>query len=368
MATVTTACIRHADYRDAIKLLFDAPRLRCVIINRSMFDVSTLSRDQKESVYSLPQTFTEMKVWDRYMPSRTFREYNALYQKAIKHNPHLQSLEIQHGQKFDSVHFALEGGKPVMIAAAYRVWLGDEQLQSLPGTEWPLREIVIKNCTNFLDATVIAIARHFRGLQVLRLGSMQLTDRSLEALAANCPGLLELSLDSGANLTDAGVAQLVQGCTKLRDLSLAFSPQCTDASVVAVAKHLPLLASMDLSHCRLITDAAVTALIQGCPSLVSLSLRNCPLITDAAIVALAQQSRGLHALNVAYCKLLTDASLVALAEHCFQLRLLSVTVDIDHIPGCAGAGISKSDVNALRRALPALAVREFRNYTSTSLI
>jgi hypothetical protein len=357
MATVTNVSLRNVHCTDAILLLSSAPRLRCVTVDRTIFDI--LDECGKESLFRLPKTLTELVVYDTTVSGRSFPQYHAMYQQFITLAPNLMILRFEHSETdAHRVQLTMKDGVPVALLCTIRMNITDSALTALLRFGWPLREIVIESTTGMGDSMMLRLAQQISALQVIKLGSPSLTDQALWALADHCPGLLEVAVDSGSAFTDSGVVRLAKECPQLRKLDLTYSQQCTEASIIALAAHCPQLEVINLAYCSLITDAAVKALVSGCPGLVYVSLNGCRLLTDAGVAALVQGCRSLHTLHIRDCRNLTDMTLAHLAQHSPKLRKLTVDIVANHEDGCT-TGMSPAGQIAIESAIPALEIIVF---------
>lgn len=100
---------------------------------------------------------------------------------------------------------------------------------------------------------------------------IEVSDALLTALAAHCPGLRRVSLDSvlADTVTDAGVVALARSCAGLREMFLYAARLLTDASLLALAQGCSQLTSF---HCRshAFTEPALALLMDRCPRLSAL--------------------------------------------------------------------------------------------------
>ena len=87
-----------------------------------------------------------------------------------------------------------------------------------------LKELHLSECFNLSNASMLSIAKHCPGLQVLDLGECIINDIGIIAITRNCKGLKSLNLAcSYRGLTDTGVLSIQKNCPELKELFLCYS-------------------------------------------------------------------------------------------------------------------------------------------------
>lgn len=116
-------------------------------------------------------------------------------------------------------------------------------------------------------ATIIAIAPGLAHIQVIdcSYSCELLTDAALGAIAANCPSLRSVNVDSAFKLTDVGLLALSAGCRLLDSVNVT-NTNITDLGVCALAR-LPELRTIKLADTVLTTDSCLDRLARSCPKL-----------------------------------------------------------------------------------------------------
>lgn len=152
-----------------------------------------------------------------------------------------------------------------------------------------------QNCMNITDATMVQLAALSANLECISVSSSLITDRTINALAAHCPRLTQITLFSCPQVTAEAMANLVGHCSNLETLNLSNST-CANDDVIYRA-------------------------IQSCPFLSELVILRAG-VTDASVIALASKFPRLRRLNISRCFRLTDDSVVAVCFHCRHLQEL----------------------------------------------
>ncbi|KAL5995322.1 hypothetical protein ACLOJK_025380 [Asimina triloba] len=154
-------------------------------------------------------------------------------------------------------------------------------------------------CDKFVRELLSVSGQHMKELVLAHCG--KLTDNSLKAIAASCPGLQSVDLSGLLKLTDSAMGHLANGCRSLKTLKLqqnAFSDEGIAAFLEASGESLQELSvnrikevssfsvfvtkrfSLDLSWCRKLTDEALGLIVDKCLALKALKLFGCTQITN----------------------------------------------------------------------------------------
>ena len=140
-----------------------------------------------------------------------------------------------------------------------------------------------------------AFAKCIANLKALHLNRLDMNDIALQTLAnAGCGQYLEKLVLRDMEITDVGVQALTEHSLSLRELSLVRLKQVTDGSLETLAATKPLLTRLELHELH-ITDAGLLALVEaGCTTnLTYLSLFvGEKEITNDSLLALADTVRG----------------------------------------------------------------------------
>jgi len=206
--------------------------------------------------------------------------------------------------------------------------------------------------TGVCDLTTGALARSCPKLHTLQLGSTELTDSGLWALAGDTglTSLNELSLAHCQGISDkgimalAGLAELasldvsvcrrvslpalVLVCGSLKRLVALRIPLCaqiTDRGIRRLAKTKPMLQQLELFSCNELTSVGVDSLSRSCPGLQSLCLARCINLNEECVMRLAMRCQHLTWLSLSHCSRVTDDCLELIVENLRNLKTLCVS-------------------------------------------
>ncbi len=180
------------------------------------------------------------------------------------------------------------------------------------------------------DTLVESLLRRYRDMvqSVTIRDCLHLTERSVLGVAAHCPNLVSLDVESVGSylLRDltASVVAVVDGCRGLRHLNLSSCPNLSGAAVRHIGGRARQLQSLRLRHnARLACDDLWA--LRKCTELRVLDLGGCSRVRDRTVLAVcAAAGRHLRVLNLAGCPLLTDGAVKAAFELCGGLESLDV--------------------------------------------
>ena len=189
------------------------------------------------------------------------------------------------------------------------------------------------------------LARNSSNLTSLRMFYLQVCDKALTALAANCPALHTLFINNCRHITGKGVSSLTQTTPYLTVLSLNV-PNLTDTDIIAISSHCPQLHTIHIIRAGSVTDTAIQVIVSHCSQLRSVYIDNCSLIssgyclfrnlhelliststtlTDTMVVAIVANNPFLRHLALMNCSILTSASVLSILHGCSALEKLTVT-------------------------------------------
>lgn len=147
-----------------------------------------------------------------------------------------------------------------------------------------------------------------------------LTDRVLQAIAANLPGLQTLDLSGETEFTDAGFIPLLQGCKELQSFSLG-NPKNVSAGALVELKQCAKLTELKFS-CATLSDAVLHSLATM-SGLTALSLCFCSGFSAESLLGL-QALVKLEKLNLDGIQVLSDEIIGAFVDHCPRLDTLRI--------------------------------------------
>ncbi len=180
------------------------------------------------------------------------------------------------------------------------------------------------------DSLVESLLRRYRDMvqSVTIRDCLHLTERSVLGVAAHCPNLVSLDVESVGSylLRDltASVVAVVDGCRGLRHLNLSSCPNLSGAAVRHIGGRALQLQSLRLRHnARLACDDLWA--LRRCTELRVLDLGGCGRVRDRTVLAVCGAAgKQLRVLNLSGCPLLTDGAVKAAFERCGGLEALDV--------------------------------------------
>mmetsp|Transcript_25947 Transcript_25947/g.56094 ORF Transcript_25947/g.56094 Transcript_25947/m.56094 type:complete len:473 (-) Transcript_25947:28-1446(-) len=158
----------------------------------------------------------------------------------------------------------------------------------------------------------------------------------LRALAQHCPELQEVSIANAFQLDEGSVVQLCR--LNLRKLCLAGAALLADSTVAAIALHCPQIQQLALWGMREATGEAYV-LLKGCSKLKNLSLQ-VP-ITESGAGAIADNCPELEVLMFTGSAVCNDAAVRVLLAGCPKLRELNVSYGNGEGPALAALGVTE---------------------------
>jgi F-box/leucine-rich repeat protein 2/20 len=269
----------------------------------------------------------------------------------------------------------IAGGCPLLEELLLPGGFTDETIDAFARTCRLLKRVKIESDDAFAQAPLLRLLRNGRCLESITINGdeTELTDMffvtlaqccpllakvdifradisevSMEALAAGCPKLQSLSLSCGSielsrlrgaavlpalthlclweeEIDDESFDVMLRYCPKLQTLALVQLMDLTEDGLESVSVYCPLLHTLSLTCCLgAATDAALRSLAGQCTQLRSFSAPGCEELTDDGIGALITAHPLLEELDVSDCWEMTDAVLYALVENCPQLRRVCV--------------------------------------------
>lgn len=150
------------------------------------------------------------------------------------------------------------------------------------------------------------------------------TDFGLKAIARGCSSLTGLSLWNLSSVSDEGLIEITNECHQLEKLDLC-KVNISNKSLVAIANNCPNLTELSIESCSNIGDEGLQAIGQRCRKLKSVSLKNCPVIGDQGIASLLSSASysltklKLHALNV------SDMAMAVIGHYGIAVTELALT-------------------------------------------
>mmetsp|Transcript_29561 Transcript_29561/g.63669 ORF Transcript_29561/g.63669 Transcript_29561/m.63669 type:complete len:284 (+) Transcript_29561:369-1220(+) len=126
----------------------------------------------------------------------------------------------------------------------------------------------------------------------------QLNARDLCLLARFCPDLTSIHIQSHDDtFKEAAVRGVAMKCTKLEELVLLADNTITDRTIEAIAANLVSLQKLDIQNLQLRNPRTFRVLAHGCPQLQVLRIHEGN-VTEAELLYLVQHATNLHTLKI----------------------------------------------------------------------
>jgi hypothetical protein len=122
------------------------------------------------------------------------------------------------------------------------------------------------------EQVVAARCPNLRALSVQ--SRLLLTDATLRRVAAHCRDLRLLDVASSA-ATGAGLNIIAQSCQQLEVLNVGYLEDITDELLITLSTHCAGLRNIALDGCASVSDIGMRALLHGCPLLQQVSINGC---------------------------------------------------------------------------------------------
>jgi len=190
-----------------------------------------------------------------------------------------------------------------------------------------LQGLNISGCENISNESLINLAQNCRYIKRIKLNEcVQIRDEAVKAFAQYCPNILEIDLQQCNQIGNASVIDLLVKGNCLRELRL---PNCelidNDAFLsIPSDKTFEHLRILDLTSCTRLTDAAVQKIIDVAPRLRNLVLSKCRNITDISINAISRLGKNLHYVHLGHCGQITDEGVKRLVHNCNRIRYIDL--------------------------------------------
>uniref|UniRef100_A0A061SFH4 F-box and leucine-rich repeat protein 1 (S-phase kinase-associated protein 2) n=1 Tax=Tetraselmis sp. GSL018 TaxID=582737 RepID=A0A061SFH4_9CHLO len=169
------------------------------------------------------------------------------------------------------------------------------------------------------------IAANGPHLRAISFAGCNLSDETLDCIAANCPALERLDVSSCTGMTNGAFVRLAKACQGLSSVNLCGCSLLMDTALMALSIHCSNLREVNLGWCCQVTDFGVECLARGCPDLRAVDLCGCVLTGDKAICALAESCKSLSSLGLHCLRRLTDHSMRLVAQELHGLASLNVS-------------------------------------------
>ncbi|KAK3085311.1 hypothetical protein FSP39_001349 [Pinctada imbricata] len=191
--------------------------------------------------------------------------------------------------------------------------LDDDALEALVSCDdLFLEELILYNCKEIEDVSIIALAHKQKSLKILDIREcVNLTDAGVGAIAANLLKLETLKLSKCRQVTGLAVKKFSL-LSRLQVLDMSDMYQLMSSSAQeGLCKNVKMpLTYLNLSCCSLLTDVFVEALCKTHPHLVHLDLGSCNQISNLSVHEISKSLKYLQFLRLAWCKKITDLGIL----------------------------------------------------------
>eukprot|EP00301_Raphidiophrys_heterophryoidea_P026120 c8936_g1_i1.p1 GENE.c8936_g1_i1~~c8936_g1_i1.p1 ORF type:complete len:243 (-),score=64.41 c8936_g1_i1:28-756(-) len=153
----------------------------------------------------------------------------------------------------------------------------DKTLVSLTAHCTEMTHLDLTRCTGLSDKALGNLCEKLDKLQSLLLYACgQFRDQAVQAAVQHCRMLHTLDVCGFNHITDDAFA--VVECVQLTSLNITWCVQLTDKTLIAIAAQCKKLQSVQLMGLRDVSDSGIQALADGCPDMEQLNINGCPSI------------------------------------------------------------------------------------------
>jgi hypothetical protein len=161
-------------------------------------------------------------------------------------------------------------------------WVIDAGLRNVTSSCPLLTTVDITGCSQLTDATLVDLGQFSHNLLRLTVNCANMTHVGMEAVAAGCPLLEELTAFKCEGITPA-LENIARSCRHLRCLRVTPAVVLAEA-VLALAECCPRLETLE-GCAWTVCDAEIIALVRGCPALTGLDISSTS-VTEAGLRAI----------------------------------------------------------------------------------
>ena len=148
-----------------------------------------------------------------------------------------------------------------------------------------LHTLVLEDCPQVGDASVIAAGECCRSLQVLLLGGCRnLSDLAVDAYFRKHTNLRTSPVEYCLKLTDNGIKSVFANCPSLECLDIRCYSLLTDRCFETLRLGANCLKELKISGCSGVTGAGIQKVAASCPHLSLLEAKYCDHISTVNII------------------------------------------------------------------------------------
>lgn len=256
---------------------------------------------------------------------------NTLFEMLRYHCPGLKVLYLREcknlpNSAFTAMDAALAPLVTIDVADSFR---GDASVVRALTTHCTggfLTTLHLGGCVDLTDSMVVDLVQAVRSLTDLDLGSTQVGNGGLRAIATNLRSLRYLDVQCCDTITNEGVLHLVQLADTLWEVNFGHCHGLTDESMIPLVSTCHELRFYGICHCEEVTEHAIEALAENNPSLTECDL-SYSTIGGEELAHLAITRRELQHMNLSHCNNMSTESIVMLIKVCTGLLSLDLAAN-----------------------------------------
>ena len=217
--------------------------------------------------------------------------------------------------------------------------VSDQDVEYLATSCRDLLSVTFNECRLVTDIAILAIVNSCPGLEEISVNSGWIatyenglgnvtpygaTGECLRAMGRVCPNLKTLTI-SGGDVRGIGTSGAGNDFHRLQRFSATNCQTMDRNTILALSPGLKELRSIFLSECQGVADDSLSCIAEECPELTSFSISKCKKVTDDGISYVAEGCRKLEKWSIMKCDEITNASLIAVSSGCPDLRHFTIS-------------------------------------------
>ncbi|XP_050384434.1 uncharacterized protein LOC126801028 [Argentina anserina] len=187
--------------------------------------------------------------------------------------------------------------------------VSDELLCSVAEACFPMKKLVLSNCTGYTFAGLCFLVRHYPLLEYLDLeGADFLTDNEIFELSMSLGSITYINLSYCSRISGAALYTLARNCRVLNGITMVGTNVGDEELETDI---VPNLGIKSLNFCKNISmgDRFIANYVCFCPNLEMLDLSYCINITEDGIVDILKRCSRIRHLDISTCGLMENLSL-----------------------------------------------------------
>ncbi|XP_062021745.1 uncharacterized protein LOC133738261 [Rosa rugosa] len=187
--------------------------------------------------------------------------------------------------------------------------VSDELLCSVAEACFPMKKLVLSNCTSFTFAGISFLVSHYPFLEYLDLeGAYFLTDNEIIELSMSLHSITYINLSYCSSLTGVTLYTLARNCLVLNEIEMVGTNVGDEALETDVMPNLGVK-SLKLSQNTSMGNGFIANYVSICPILELLDLSHCVNITEDGIVEVLKRCSRIRHLEINECGLMKNISI-----------------------------------------------------------